>query len=397
MLRSGSICISFLYKYLTSDNSSGNSELVKNHNKLRCLTETFQSHGGVLAKLSQILCTDSENDKVFSECKPFSREKTIEYLKKEYENKIFFKDVNYIDFEVYKSGSVGQVHKALYTKDGAEKDIVIKVQYVGLEDQVKVDLYILDLIISTLYKFSDLSNAMIDIKTKLYEELDYTIELSNSQLIYDIWKDSENIKIAKVIPEISNKKILAMEYINAVNLTEFMKNSTQDNKNIIGLSIVEFIFTNMYKHGIFYSDIHYGNFLIDDKKLYVMDFGCLNIIDDILLKNLKELHRNMRTDNTEKFYTILENMGIINSSISKESKDYIYEYFKIQYQPWICENFEFTEEWLDISVYKDTNLMKEWNLPSNMIYLNKIPYGLYHILTKLKIKSNFIPFFEKLL
>ena len=396
MLRSGSVCISFLYKYLTSNNSDGNSELVKNHNKLRCLSETFQSHGGVLAKLSQILCTDNEDNKVFSDCKPFSREKTIEYLKKEYE-KNFFKDVNYIDFEVYKSGSVGQVHKAVYDKNGISKDIILKVQYVGLEEQVKVDLYILDMIISTLYKFSDLSIAMIDIKTKLYEELNYDIELSNSQLIYDIWKDNENIKIAKVIPELSSKKIIAMEFINAVNLTEFMKNSTQETRNIIGLSIVEFIFTNMYTHNIFYSDIHYGNFLIDDKKLYVMDFGCLNIIENNLLKNLKELHRNMRTNNTDEFYTILENMGIINSSISKESKDYIYEYFKIQYKPWICENFEFTQEWLDISTYKDTNLMKEWNLPSNMIYLNKIPYGLYHILTKLKIKNNFIPFFEKLL
>ena len=41
--------------------------------------------------------------------------------------------------------------------------------------------------------------------------------------------------------------------------------------------------------------------------------------------------------------------------------------------------------------------MKEWNLPSNMVYLNKIPFGLFHILTKLKLKFDFTEFFKELL
>ena len=82
-----------------------------------------------------------------------------------------------------------------------------------------------------------------------------------------------------------------MEYIDAEGLTSFIENSTQEEKNLIGKYIVEFIFVNFYKHGIFYSDIHYGNFLIKDKQvLYVTDFGCINNIDDILLNNLKNLH-----------------------------------------------------------------------------------------------------------
>ena len=66
-------------------------------------------------------------------------------------------------------------------------------------------------------------------------------------------------------------------------------------------------------------------------------------------------------------------------------------------EPWISEEFEFTDEWLSVSVKKETELMKEWILPSNCVHLNKIPYGLYHILTKLKVKGKYKSLFKKLI
>ena len=128
-----------------------------------------------------------------------------------------------------------------------------------------------------------------------------------------------------------------------------------------------------------------------------MDFGCINDINDELLKNLRDLHISMINDDKELFYSLVENMGIIKDTISDDSKDYIYNYFKIQYEPWISEEFEFTKEWLDKSIYKNTYLMSEWELPNNMIYLNKIPFGMYHLLTKLELKGSFLDFFKKLL
>ena len=65
MLRSSSICISFLYKYLTSDsesisNKDGGDVLIKRVQKMNCLVDVFQSYGGVLAKLSQMLSFENE-------------------------------------------------------------------------------------------------------------------------------------------------------------------------------------------------------------------------------------------------------------------------------------------------------------------------------------------------
>ncbi len=398
MIRSGSICMSFLYRYLVTEtevNEKGGDELVKKGTKLKCLADTFSSYGGVLAKLSQLICLESQNNGVFSDCKPYSQKETIEYIKQYYnENPDFFKDIKEIDFNVFKSGSVGQVHRCI-TKD--DKDIILKVQYVGLYEQFKNDIFILDMVTKYLFHFSDITNAMLDIKTKLYEELDYKIEYKNQDTIFNLWKEDDTIRIAELIPSLCTDNLLSMEYIDGESLNNFMENSTQEERNHIGKSIVNFIFKNLYQHNIFYSDIHYGNFLIKDKRyLYVTDFGCLHYMSDKLIKKLINLHKCILNDDKETFYIIVDDLGIIDNNISEKSKDYIYDYFRLQFEPWISESFEFTRDWLRQAEYKETELMKEWKLPSDMVYLNKINYAMYHVLTNLKLEGNFIEYFNEL-
>ena len=394
MLRSSSICASFIYNYLisTSECTDTNGKpLDKTVQKLRCLTDTLASYGGVLSKLSQILSLNDENSTVFSDCKPFSKKKTINYFKNFIENSK--EKIDSVDFNVYKSGSIGQVHKAKYKG----KDIIFKVQYVGLYDQTLKDLKMLDTVTSFVYHFSDMKNAMIDIKTKMYEELDYKKEETNQEKMYQFYKNNSSVEIPKTIPELCTDTILAMSFVEGRCLREFIENSTQDERNKFGMGLVKFVFENIYKNGILYSDIHYGNFLVkNDFNLCVLDFGCLHNIDDKLTNHLRTLYLSIKSENKDEFYKVVEEIGIINKNISKLSKKYIYDYFRIQYEPWISEEFEFTEEWLDISTNKDTELMKEWVLPQNMVYFNKIPYGMYHILTKLKLKGKFTEVFDEI-
>lgn len=394
MLRSSSICASFLYNYLMSDseyNDENGQPLNKKCQKLRCLSDTLESYGGVLSKLSQMLSLNDQNSTVFSDCKPFSKEKTIEYFKEFIKTSNF--PIDFIDFNVYKSGSVGQVHKAVYK----DQCIVFKVQYVGLAEQTKIDLAMLDRITSYLYYFADMKHAMVDIKTKMYEELDYKMEVENQQMMYALYKNHNSIEIPKIIPKLCTDTVIGMHFVKGKCLRDFIVHSTQKQRNKFGMCVVKFVFESIYKHSILYSDVHYGNLLVkDDSTLCVLDFGCLHQIGETLTNHLRELHKSIRYDDKEKFYTIVEEMGIIDKNISAPSKKYIYDYFCIQYTPWITEEFEFTEEWLDMATDKETELMKEWLLPQDMVYFNKIPYGMYHILTKLKLKGKFQEVFDKM-
>ena len=399
MIRTGSICVSLLCNYLKSKHNKSSDDLGNKATTLKCIKETFENYGGVFSKLAQMLCfEDNESDsKVFSECKPVNMEKTVEYLKNEFEkNKVFFKGIKSIDFNVFKSGSVGQVHKCKLYDDS---DIILKVQYIGLTEQIKSDLVFLEQIINFLYSFADLTNALNDIKKQLTEELDYNIEYKNQQIIKDLWKHDESIKVADLLPEICSKNIIGMHFIKGESLNDFILNSTQEQKNDIAMKLIKFIFVNIYKNQIFYSDIHYGNFLVTDKSiLNVMDFGCLNEISDNILLNLKKINHAFRNDDKELFYESIYSLGMIDETASIESKNYAYEYLKIQYSPWtINKKFHFNQEFLTKSCYKNTTLMKEWKIPPSMVYLNKIPYGLFHILTKLNASGNFYEIFNDLI
>ena len=399
MLRSGKICMSLLYKYITNsitEDTNETDDIIKKSLKIKCISEVFENCGGVLTKISQIMnyqygIIDST---VFSECKPYNEKETLQFILDKIEDKDYSKNIQSFDSNVYKSGTVGQIHKAIY-KDGEE--IVLKVQYSGLLDQFKSDINILKSIINFL--FSSMSNVIEDIENKLYEELDFRNEFQNHEIFYKIWENNEYIKIPKLIPELSNNKIIGMNLIHGESLNDFINNSTQEEKNKIGVLLVDFIFTSLYKHRIFYNDSHYGNFIIENKDtLHVVDFGSVNVYDVEPLNKLKTFHKSMINDDIESFYACATELGLINDDTSKESRDFLFPCIKRICRPWILnEEFEFTEDYINELTIRETNLTKEWNVSGDIIYLSKIPYGLCNILHKLNLKYNFHNFFNNLI
>jgi predicted unusual protein kinase regulating ubiquinone biosynthesis (AarF/ABC1/UbiB family) len=293
---------------------------------------------------------------------------------------------------VFKSGSVGQVHRCKYNG----KDAIVKIQYVGLKEQFDSDIRILDLVSSYLFYFMDLSSILLEIKSKLYEELDFITEYENQQTFYELWKDHEYIHVPKLIPDVSSKTMIAMEFVDGVVLGNFISTATQEERNHIGKLLVEFVFTNLFKHGLLYPDIHFGNFIVkhDDPSsslphIFVTDFGCLSRLSGKLISTLKHILRNIRNCDADSFFESAKELGIVSEGITDESREYMYEYFKLQLEPLTVDTFRFTQEWLTRAVYKKTELMKNWILPPECIYLNKIPYGLYHLLTSLELEGNF--------
>ena len=361
MLRTGSICASFLYKYLTTNDKEKNgkdtedyvedvdedNDFKKKKFKIKCLSDVFADCGGILSKISQILCMDygDYENTVFSECKPYNPEKTIEYLRKELNSEKFKDKILDFDYNVYKSGSIGQVHKAK-TIDG--EDIVLKVQYHGLYEQFKIDIGILNTLTTVLFYKEELKDVLVGVEKKVYQELDYVREIENHNLVYNLWKDYETIKISRIVNELCTDKIISLKYIDGESLTSFVNNSTIEERNYIATKIGEFIFTTLFKHKIFYGDIHYGNFLVKDKTtLYVMDFGFISEIDDEFLHNLKMLYKSLYEEDDELFYAIVEDLGILTDKIS-DDKDikYMLKRFKEYLEPLLCKGtFEYNNEW----------------------------------------------------
>lgn len=396
MLRTGSICASFLYTYFTGedniDNSNNNADknFKKKKYKLKCLSEVFEKHGGMLSKLSQIINMDNRNfdNKVFDECVPYNKEKTNEFVMNEINtNKNF---INYvIDFEtdIYKSGSIGQIYKAKLKNN---EKIIIKVKYYGIQEQFETDIGLL-YTVTKYFHGSELINVVDYVKSKLSEELDFGIEIKNNKIFQDLWKDNENIKIVNIIENLCTDSIVTMKFIDGENLHDFINNSSQEEINYIGLKIMEFIFVSLFKHGLFYNDIHYGNFLIENKNiLHVLDFGSINHIEDEVLYNLKLLYKSLYYEDKDMVYLILEELGVLNDTINThEELEFMYKFFITGLEPILNKGkFTFTTEWYSIT---DTHYsyFEKWSVPTNLVYLNKIKIGLFSLLVKMNVSGNF--------
>lgn len=404
MLRSGSICASLLFNYLTTTaiESTGNTKedtYRQNLLKVRVLGETFSNYGGVLSKISQMVnySYGIHNSDVYSNCKPINSEKTVDFFLNEI---LEFEDelISY-DSEVFKSGSVGQIHKAVY-KDG--RDIIFKVQYIGLREVFESDIYVLDTIAKYLFTDVNVTEGMLDIKKQLYEELDYRIEAKNQLFLRKCWENDSIIKIPNIIPELSNEKIICMEFVEkGESLNEFVDSSTMDEITFIGNQIIRFMFTNLFKHKVIYTDVHYGNFIIEDKSiLHVLDFGNVNYIEEEIHNYLFIILKSLFDENKDAFYQVMEDMGVIDSKtkpLSDESYNYMWNYFNLILAPWICKDeFHFTEKWVDDCGERDMELMKDWILPPNVIWLNKLCHGFTHVIGKMNFKGNYIDLFTEL-
>lgn len=393
MLKLGSLGLSFAYNMLTNyandKEDDSNDSLVTNYNRLRLLRKTFEQHGGIFSKLSQILSYEDTHSSIFSNCTPYSSKETQIYLE-EYINS---SELSYnVDNDIYKSGSIGQVHIGYFNKN--KRKIAIKIQYSGLYEKTEDDINALNLLSKFLYSFTDVTDAIKDIKKKIYEEFDFINEANNQEYLYKLWKDT-NVYIPKVYKSLSTKKVLVTDFVEGVDLSQFIENSTQQERNKIANDLVYFMFNNIYNNNVFYSDCHYGNIIIQkttDKqnKLSIIDFGCIHMIDKDMVDSLKKLHIHLKNEDKESVINTLKNLNILNDDVSKESIDYAYDYFRIQYRPFIVEEeFEFTDEWFKECDKKDTKLLSEWKLPRNMVYFNKIPSGFYKLLCALNAKGKF--------
>jgi predicted unusual protein kinase regulating ubiquinone biosynthesis (AarF/ABC1/UbiB family) len=409
MIRTGTLCVSYLYKYFTTseddteannteDDSDGLATFNKKKFKLKCLSEVFAESGGVLSKISQILNMDMGNheNSVFSDCKPHNPEKTIDFIKEELSKEQYKDKIIDFDFNIYKSGSIGQVHKA---KDINGNDIVIKVQYSGLYEQFNIDFNILKNVAQFFLGRNEISDLLKKIEHVLYDELNYVLEVKNHNEIYDLWKDNEFIKISEVVNDLCSEKIITLKCIDGESLTDFINNSTQEEKNFIASKIFEFIFTNLFKYKLFYSDIHYGNFLVQNKNiLYVMDFGCLTKIDDELLHNLKLIYKSLHDEDYELFYAIVEDLNIITDEIiTDEETKFVLDRFKLMLKPLLYKgNFVFNKEWY-MDDLKYSKKLEKWGLSGDLVHFSKIQFGLFSMFVDMNISFNAYEIFTKII
>lgn len=299
--------------------------------------------------------------------------------------------------ESVNAASIGQVHKA--TKDG--KELAVKIQYPGVADSISTDLAMVKPIAMKMFniKGEGSDEYFKEVEDKLLEETNYELELAQSNEIANACKHIPNLKFPNYYPDLSSDRILTMDWMDGVHLSEFTKEEqTEDIANKLGQALWDFYMYQMHKLKKVHADPHPGNFLVSkSNELIVIDFGCMKEVPESFYVPYFELAKRENIDNPAFFESKLYELEILRKDDTPEEitffKALFYEMLSLFTQPFQQEEFDFSDEEffgkiadLGQKYAKSTELKKmNGNRGSkHFIYINRTFFGLYNLMHDLK-------------
>jgi predicted unusual protein kinase regulating ubiquinone biosynthesis (AarF/ABC1/UbiB family) len=183
------------------------------------------------------------------------------------------------------AASLGQVYKG---KLKSGEQVAVKVQRPDLRESITIDLYLLRKLAAWAKKTfkrvrSDLVGILDELGDRIFEEMDYIHEGENAERFYQLYGHMKDIYVPKIYWEYTNRRVLTMEWIDGVKLTETeeLRNLGINARYLIEVG-VQCSLRQLLEHGFFHADPHPGNLLATfDGQLAYLDFGMMSEIQPL--------------------------------------------------------------------------------------------------------------------
>lgn len=302
------------------------------------------------------------------------------------------------------AASIGQVHEAELNG----KKLAVKIQYPGVGDSISSDLKLVKPFAFRLLGMSekDLNVYIKEVEERLLEETDYELEVRRSIEFSEACQHLQNVVFPTYYPALSGKRIITMDWIDGTHLKEFLKtNPDQALRNKIGQALWDFYNFQQHELRAVHADPHPGNFLITtDKKLGVIDFGCIKELPDDFYYPFFALISTEVIKDKAKTIDAFRKLDMIHKDDDENQIEFYYKSYKEMIElfakPYISETFDFSkpEFFEQLYIYGDKiSKMPEFKQArgvKHFIYVNRTNFGLYTILHELKATVNtqtFVP------
>ena len=209
----------------------------------------------------------------------------------------------FIKFEknANKAASLGQVHQAIDKK--SKKLLACKLQYPNMDTTITADLKQLKIILKIYKQIEstiDTEEIYLELKDRLYEEVDYKNEFKNIIYYHNIFKDYNNVNIPTPDASLSTERLISMKWLDGKPLNTFYS-SNQNIRNKIAENLFNAWYLPFYKFGIIHGDPHPGNYTICDNgnKINLLDFGCIRLFNPSFVEGVITLYNALINNNNE--------------------------------------------------------------------------------------------------
>ena len=220
------------------------------------------------------------------------------------------------------AASLAQVHRAKL-HDGRE--VAVKVQYPDIEDIIRTDLQNMQRV-CRVYEFFDpqplaLLPLLKEITTHLGYELDFRREAEFGARVRELFSDDKQVKIPEVYPEWSTERVLVMERISGIKITEkeAIVAAGLDPADVVQ-DLMHIYVRMILAAGFFQADPHPGNlFVTPEGQVIVIDFGLSKELPDGFGLGLFELMFSLMTFNESAMVRAFNELGFRSKSGDDET------------------------------------------------------------------------------
>jgi predicted unusual protein kinase regulating ubiquinone biosynthesis (AarF/ABC1/UbiB family) len=314
----------------------------------------------------------------------------------------------FLDFEDSPSAaaSIGQVHRATW-RDG--RPVAVKVQYPGAAEALVSDL----VQVSRAARMAagwipglDLKPILEELRTRVVEELDYSLEAQAQAQFAEAFRDDPDFAIPDVVA--STPQVLVGEWLDGEPLSRLIGSDRVDERRTAAHRYLEFLLAGPARAELLHADPHPGNFrLTVDGRFGVLDFGAVKRLPGGMPTEIGRLLTLALRDDAEGVVAGLREEGFIKPSISLDGEALL-DYLSPFLEPARSATFTFDRAWMrDLFAQINDPRRPTWavglriNLPPEYLMIHRVWLGGIGVLCQLEaevptlgVLADWLPDFE---
>jgi predicted unusual protein kinase regulating ubiquinone biosynthesis (AarF/ABC1/UbiB family) len=290
------------------------------------------------------------------------------------------------------AASIGQVHQATM-KDG--RKVAVKVQYPGIADAMTTDLGNAEMLYRLFGAFAlkgfDAKGVVDELRARVADELDYTIEATNQTAFVERYRDHPFIRIPAIIPELSTSKVLVSEWVEGMSFDTFLATANEPTKQKAAEVVFRFAQQSVHRYLLANGDPHAGNYRFhEDGTVTFLDFGMVKKFDpDEWARLAPSLDAMVFDRDPERTVKIMEETGFLTAGHGLDPKD-VWAYVSQPYVPFLLDSFTYEKGWVGetLRALLDRNgpyaeVMKTVNMPPSFVVLDRVVWGVSSLMGRL--------------
>jgi predicted unusual protein kinase regulating ubiquinone biosynthesis (AarF/ABC1/UbiB family) len=286
------------------------------------------------------------------------------------------------------AASIGQVHRGVW---GDGREVAVKLQYPGAGPALMADLTQLSRLAWLFAKLSpglDVKPLLAELKERVLEELDYTLEADAQRRFAAAYADDPQIAVPRVVA--SAPKAVVSEWIEGRPMSAIIRDGTQAERDEAGSLLALLHYSAPARARLLHADPHPGNFrMLPDGRLGVVDFGAVARLPEGVPRGLGRIVRLAVDGDGPGLLTVMRELGFVRPGITLTGQD-VLDFLGPAADPLREPTFTFSRRWMQKQAARlgdprgaEARVGRLLNLPPSYLLIHRVTLGSIGVLCQL--------------